>query len=58
MTNILQYNTAYFLRYSHPRYVKYLFTNMQKQQNMLKNSPGSYMNRTYSEIFKSTLVYL
>ena len=28
----------YFLRYVHVRYVKRLFTNIQKQQNMLKIS--------------------
>ena len=31
-------NTFYFLRYALVRYVKCLFTNIQKQQNMLKIS--------------------
>ena len=29
-------NTFYFLRYAHVRYDKSLFTNIQKQKNMLK----------------------
>ena len=29
-------NTFYFFRYAGSRYVKYLFTNTQKQQNILK----------------------
>ena len=78
-------NTYYFLRYAHGRYVKSLFTNIQKQWNMLKisllfkeftNFTGKYLEnqlglrmrnfqgiaflwtQTYTEIFKSTLVYL
>ena len=31
-------NTFYFLRYVHMRYVKILFTSIQKQYNMLKFS--------------------
>ena len=31
---VSHYNTFYFLRYAHVRYVKRLFTNIQKQQNM------------------------
>ena len=31
-------NTIYFLRYVHMSYAKSLFTNIQKQQNMLKIS--------------------
>ena len=38
MPKISHYNTFYFLRYSHVRYVKYLFTNIQKQQNTLNIS--------------------
>ena len=36
MSKILHYNTFYFLRFAHVRYVKSLFTNIQKQQNMLE----------------------
>ena len=36
MPKILHYNTVYFLRYTQPRYMKCLFTNIQKQKNMLK----------------------
>ena len=32
------YNTFDFLRYARPRYVKCLFTNIPKQQSMLKIS--------------------
>ena len=32
------YNTVYFLRYTDPRYLICLFTNIQKQQNMLESS--------------------
>ena len=35
---IIYNNTFYFLRYVRPTYVKYLFTNIRKQQNMLKIS--------------------
>ena len=38
MLIISQQNTFYFLRYAHVRYVKSLFTNIQKQLNMLKIS--------------------
>ena len=38
MLKISHYNTFYFLRYAHVRYVKSLFTNIQKQWNMLKIS--------------------
>ena len=38
MLKILHLNTFYFLRYAHVRYVKSLFTNIQKQQSMLKIS--------------------
>ena len=31
MPNILHYNNIYFLSYTHPRYMKCLFTNIQKQ---------------------------
>ena len=36
MLKIAHLNTFYFLRYAHVRYVKRLFTNIQKQKNMLK----------------------
>ena len=38
MPKVLQYNAVYFLRYMHPKYMKCLFTNVQKQYNMLKSS--------------------
>ena len=28
---VLHRNSIYFLRYTHPRYMKYMFTNIQKQ---------------------------
>ena len=38
MLEISYQNTFYFLRYPHVIYVKSLFTNIQKQNNMLKIS--------------------
>ena len=38
MSKISHLNTFYFCRYTHVRYVKSLFTNIPKQQNMLKIS--------------------
>ena len=38
MLKISHKNTFYFLRYVRVRYVKSLFTNIQKQQKMLKIS--------------------
>ena len=38
MSKMLHLNTFYFLRYAQVRYVKSLFTNIQKQWNMLKIS--------------------
>ena len=38
MAKVSHYTTVYFLRYKHPRYMKFLFTNIQKQQNTLKSS--------------------
>ena len=38
MPKVPYYMTIYFLRYTQPRYMKYLFKNIQKQQNMLKIS--------------------
>ena len=38
MPKVSHYNTVYFLRYTHTRFMKYLFTNIQIQQNMLKRS--------------------
>ena len=35
---ITNHNTLYFMRCAHLRYVQSLFTNIQKQQNMLKIS--------------------
>ena len=34
MPKISNYNTVYFLRYTHPRYMKCLFKNIQEQYNM------------------------
>ena len=36
MPKVSHYNTVNFLRYTHPRYMKCLFTNIQKQQNVKK----------------------
>ena len=36
ITHIAHCNVFHSLRYAHVRYVKSLFTNIQKQQNMLK----------------------
>ena len=38
MPRVSQYNCIYFLSYAHPRYMKCLFINIQKQQNMLKSN--------------------
>ena len=38
MLKILHDNTFYFLRYAHVKYVESLFSNIQKQQNVLKIS--------------------
>ena len=38
MLKISHESTFYFLRYAHVKYVKSLFTNIQKQQDMLKIS--------------------
>ena len=38
MLTISHQNTFYLLRYAHVKYVKSLFTNIQKQYNMLKIS--------------------
>ena len=37
-TQIVHYNTFHLLRYAHFRYVKCLFTNIQKKKNTLKTS--------------------
>ena len=36
MPKVSHYNIVCFLRYAHSRYMKCLFTNIKKQQNMLK----------------------
>ena len=38
MPKVSHYNTVYLLKYTFPRYMKCLFTNIQKEQNMLKTS--------------------
>ena len=38
MTQILDCNVSYLLRYAHFKYAKGLFTNIKKLKNMLKNS--------------------
>ena len=59
---MLRSDTFYFLRYAHVSHVKSLFTNIQKQENMLKTSMNFYKIFTWTqscrEIFKSALVYL
>ena len=46
MLKISHYNTFDFLRYTHVRYMKSLFTDTQKQLNMLKTSqpPKKFTN--------------
>ena len=38
MPKVSHHDTVYFLRYTQPRYMKCLITNIQKQWNMLKSS--------------------
>ena len=38
MPKVSHYKTIYFLRYTHPRYIKCCFTNIQKQQKMFKKN--------------------
>ena len=38
MPKVSHYSTLYFLRYTNPIYMKYLFTNIQKQYIMVKSS--------------------
>ena len=38
MPKVSHYNNVHFVKYKHPRYMKCLFTNIQKQKNMLKSS--------------------
>ena len=38
MPDVSHYNTVHFLRYTHLRYMKGLFTNIEKHKNMLKNN--------------------
>ena len=38
MPKVSHYSSIYYLSYTHPRYMKSLFTNIKKQQNMLKSS--------------------
>ena len=38
MSKISHYNTFYVLKYVHVRYVKSLFTNIQKQEDKIKIS--------------------
>ena len=38
MLKVSHYNIINFLSYTHPRYMKVLFTNIQKQWNMLKSN--------------------
>ena len=38
MSKVSHCNSICFLSYAHPRYMKYLFTKIQKQQYMLKSS--------------------
>ena len=36
LPKISHYNTVYFLIYKHPKYMKYLFPNLQKQLKILR----------------------
>ena len=45
-------NTCHPLRYAHVRYAKYLFTNIQKQQNMLKSSKVQTLRVNNSKILR------
>ena len=38
MPKVKYYDSIYFLSYANPKYMKCLFTNIQKQKNMLKSS--------------------
>ena len=67
MPKVSHCNTVYFVRYTHPRYMKCLFTNIQKQKNILKSSllfkkntsfKGKYLENSYDlecEIFRLLL---
>ena len=37
MPKVSHFNSIYFLSYAHRKYMKCLFTNIQKQWNMLKS---------------------
>ena len=56
MLKIAHLNTFYFLRYAHVRYVKRLFTNIQKQKNMLKIRNLETSRANNSRILKSNNV--
>ena len=62
-TQIAHYNTFHFLRYAHFRSAKYLFTNIQKQKNMLKSTllfTGASLEDSKDsecEIFKVLFLY-
>ena len=38
MPKVSHYKSVYFAKNKHPRYMKCLFTNIHKQQNMLESS--------------------
>ena len=45
MPKVSHYKTLYFLRYTHPRYMKDLFTNKEKRENKhVKKLPTFYKN--------------
>ena len=47
MPKVLHYKTVDFLRYTHPKYMKCLFTNIEKW-NMLKSSILFKKNRNFT----------
>ena len=48
MPKVLHYNTVQFLSYTHPSYMKCLFTNIEKQQNMLKSTKRFKKNANFT----------
>ena len=49
MPKVSHYDNIYFLTYPHPRYMKCLITNIQKQQSMLKVAYFSSKIQTWRE---------
>ena len=55
MLKISHLNTFYFLRYAHVRYVKSLFTNIQKEWNMLKISLIFKIYKLHEQITRESI---